>query len=375
VGDYLTWVSDVNAQHTTYQNTVNTQYLLRAGGLATADMTHATTLANAVESRDVGIASAEEQYVLTLADPTETYVTDTAQAKRDHRVDLATAERNLAVDGDYEAHTAALATANAEKEDIDRATTRTYVIAEAAAGGTRRVGIVTKRRDFEVTAGGADVTLTATRSAANLSYKTAEANTLAARDINIAGLDAAYWDHQADTYANDMALLAVLNGSPWAEFEADRADADADWVADVSSADLTRTTTQVNAERSRKILAVAADELFANLNAVGRAAYRATTSNAVLAANVLMANADNVRASLGAYSPDMPVVPTPPVIAADPALTAALADLSNYSHVPPYGYCFQCGGGSWGGWWGQGHLYQGRFKSFATLKATLGVRT
>jgi hypothetical protein len=344
--DYLTWVSDVNAQHTTYQNTINTQYLLRAGALATADVTHATTLANAVESRDVGIATAEEQYVLTLAPPTETYVRAMAQAKRDYEVAVATAERDRAVnwDGTYQHAVAAAQDARYAAEEAARIA---YASAEAASNGARRVSIATERRDFEFTAAGADVTFTASRGSAEKTYQTAEANAFATREINIAGLDANYWDHEAGTYANDMALLAVLSDTPWGEFEADRADADADWVAAVSADELSGNTTKANADKTAAIQAAAADQIFANGKAVARAAYRAGSATAVLWGNMAAAAADNALAALGFYTSELPVVPTPPTIAADPALTAAVDfDLNHYAYWKPFDICLNCNTGS-----------------------------
>jgi hypothetical protein len=248
--DYLTWHADINNASTTYQSSVSSRYKTLATARSTADVDYTSGLADAVEAYQIGTASADAAHLVSSGAAESAYFVVMAAAERNQRVAGAQAYRDQISVGDQFDSTAAWqAIDDAHTGAMDDAR-QSYTLAATQANGVRNVARAAAATSFTKSTSTLSESWESATAAAFASLASDEADAFTTKVTDIADLNVLFQTTQSQTLANDIALLAATNPSPWSQFDADKSTATAAHTSTIAIEESIHTIAVANAKKA-----------------------------------------------------------------------------------------------------------------------------
>jgi hypothetical protein len=222
---YLTWHADINNNSTTYQSSVSSRYRTLTTTRSTTDVDYTSGLADAVEAYQIGTASADAAHLLSTGAAESAYFVSIVAAERNQRVAAAQAYRDeISVGDQFDSTAASQAINDAHTAAMDDAA-RNYTLAATQANGVRNIARASTATSFTKSTSTLSESWYNTTAAAFASFASDESDAFTTKVTDIANLNLLFQTTQSQTLANDIALLAATNPSPWSHFEADKTTA------------------------------------------------------------------------------------------------------------------------------------------------------
>ena len=231
------------------------------------------------------------------------YTQQINQAAADYRCDSATADAVA----NFARATAQVAYATAVGTTAARTAAEVlaaYQRERAVAEGRRSIATEGASQTFAMSSGQAEVDWTRDTGAAETVYADAESAAYATMRSELAGLDADYFQHEADTFATTAASFTGSD-TPWGGYESGKAAAFGRWQDSVSPAAKVHATGVANLDSSLEQKIAAADKVFANQSAMADLLDGVASAAAAVADAVL----DALRLVNTSPTPDLPTTP------------------------------------------------------------------